>query len=177
MKKLYNFINRLLITSLITITTLILCKKNTKIKEYIKNNIFGINLNFASINNTYKKYFGTNIPFKELIEKEKTVFNEKIEYESKENYQEGVKLKVKEDYFVPALEDGIVVYIGEKEKYGNVVIINTKEGIDVWYGNLTNIGVNLYDYISKGELIGNSKEYLYLVFKKNGTIEDYEKYI
>ena len=177
MTKIYSFINRILITSLLTLIILISYKKSNNFKEYFKNNVFGVNFNFGEVNKLYNKYFGTDIPFKDILEKEKTVFNEKLEYSSKEKYYDGVKLKVSSDFFVPSLDDGIVVYVGEKENYGNVVIVNLSSGIDVWYGNLSNTGVNLYDFVSKGSLIGNTKDYLYLVFKKDGNILNYEDYI
>ena len=45
------------------------------------------------------------------------------------------------------------------------VIVETVDGIDIWYGNLSNINVKLYDYIDKGSLIGNCNNTLFLVHK------------
>lgn len=178
MSKIYNFINRLLITGLITVIVLICVKKNNNFKSYLTNEIMGVNFNFAYLNEIYNKYFGSNIPFKDLFDDNtQTVFNEKLEYNSKESYLDGVKLSVTSDYFVPSLNSGVVVFIGYKEGYGNVVIVNETNGIDVWYGNLFNIGVDLYQYVSSGSLIGNANDELYLVFKKDGKIVNYEDYI
>ena len=47
----------------------------------------------------------------------------------------------------------------------------------MWYGNLDNISVNLYDYLNKNTLIGSSKDSLYLVFQKNGEYLNYKDYI
>ena len=43
----------------------------------------------------------------------------------------------------------------------------------MWYGNLSNINVKLYDYIEKGTLIGNCNKTLYLIHKKDGKVLDY----
>ena len=81
------------------------------------------------------------------------------------------------DYLVPALDSGIVIFLGDKEGYGKTVIIQQENGIDVWYSNLKEINLQLYDYIKDGSLIGSVDEKLYLVFIKDGEILDYQKYI
>ena len=68
-------------------------------------------------------------------------------------------------------------YIGEKEEYGNTVIIQQIDGIDVWYGNISNTSIKLYDYVEKGNLLGECSNELYLVFKKDGNRLDYENRI
>ena len=94
----------------------------------------------------------------------------------KEEYKEGVKLKLQNN-LVPVSESGIVVFIGEKESFGNVVIIQRVDGIDQWYGGIINTNVKLYDYVEKGTLLGEINDYLYISFKKNGEVTDYEKYL
>ncbi len=46
-------------------------------------------------------------------------------------------------------ESGIVVYIGEKENYKQTVIVQQMNGVDVWYGNIKQANVKLYDYVEK----------------------------
>ena len=104
----------------------------------------------------------------------KPVFNEKLTYDSKEKYKDGLKLVVSDNYLVPNLEEGLVIFTGTKDGYGKVVIVSQVDGIDVWYGNIDNINVKLYDYIDKNSLIGNCNNELYLVFKKDGKILNYE---
>ncbi len=71
------------------------------------------------------------------------------------------------NYLVPALNSGIVVFLGDKEDYGNTVIIQQTDGTDVWYGNVDNASVKMYDYVESGSLIGEvTDEKLYLLFKK-----------
>ena len=108
----------------------------------------------------------------------KMVFNEKLTYLSKNKYLDGVKLKVNTNYLVPIIESGIVVYIGEKEGYGNTIIIQGADFTDIWYGNISNTNVSLYDYVDKGSFLGEANgEEIYLVFSQDGNILDYEKYI
>jgi hypothetical protein len=43
--------------------------------------------------------------------------------------------------------------------------------------NLKDINVNIYDYVEQGTFLGEVKdETLYLVFKKDGQIIDYQKF-
>ena len=176
---LYGFISKLLITIILTLITLILLKSNNKLKNFFYNKVYDNNISFATINKWYENHFGSSIPFKELVEKDtKAVFNNKLEYSKKEKYLDGVKLSVDKNYLVPILESGMVVYIGKKEGYGNTVIVQQVNGVDVWYGNINNPNVKLYDYVEKGKLLGDVKNNnLYLVFKKDGKVLSYEKNI
>lgn len=176
---LYGFISKLLITIILTLITLILLKSNNKLKTSFYNKVYDNNISFATINKWYENHFGSSIPFKELVEKDtKAVFNNKLEYSKKEKYLDGVKLSVDKNYLVPILESGMVVYIGKKEGYGNTVIVQQVNGVDVWYGNINNPNVKLYDYVEKGKLLGDVKNNnLYLVFKKDGKVLSYEKNI
>lgn len=176
---LYGFISKLLITIILTLITLILLKSNNKFKTFFYNKVYDNNISFATINKWYENHFGSSIPFKELVEKDtKAVFNNKLEYSKKEKYLDGVKLSVDKNYLVPILESGMVVYIGKKEEYGNTVIVQQVNGVDVWYGNINNPNVKLYDYVEKGKLLGDVKNNnLYLVFKKDGKVLSYEKNI
>ena len=49
--------------------------------------------------------------------------------------------------------------------------------MDIWYGNLQNVSVSLYDYIEADTVIGEvTNEYLYLVIKKDNEFIKYEDY-
>ena len=79
---------------------------------------------------------------------------------------------------MPNLEKGIVVYIGEKDKYQTVVMVENEEGIDTWYGNICNSSLKLYDNIDTTNYIGEScNNYIYLVFTKENTFLDYKQYL
>ena len=176
----YNCLNlsKLLLVIIFTLVTLIFLKKDTTFKEKFYKYIYEDSINFDKINEYYEKMFGSYIPFKENIENVTPVFNEELTFISSNKYLDGVKLTVEKNYLIPVLQSGLVVYIGEKEGYGNTIIVQGVDGIDIWYGNITNTSVSLYDYIDKKSLLGTSiDDTLYLVYKKDGEILNYEEYL
>lgn len=173
--KFSKFCSRFLVLGVFMLVLLILLKGNADFRGFIYKNVFQNNLSFAKINEVYEKVFGSSLPFKEDAQ---TVSLNKIEYTKSENYKDGVKLFVSNDYALPILNDGIVIFAGVKEGYGNTVIVQEADDTEVWYGNLKDIKVSMYDYLKKGEILGESNgEFLYMVFTKNGEILDYKKYI
>ena len=42
---------------------------------------------------------------------------------------------------------------------------------------IVNTDLKLYDYVQKGTLLGEVDKYLYLVYKKDGNILNYEEYL
>lgn len=170
-------IYKLLVLILITLITLIFLKTSITFKHLVYKYVYTENLSFASINKWYTSKFGNPLPFSYLLEENMPVFNEKLIYNGIEKYKDGVILDVSHDYMIPALDNGIVIFVGEKEGYGNTIIVQQENGIDVWYSNVCEANVKLYDYIKSGELIGNANDLLYLVFIKNGEVVNYEDYI
>ena len=71
----------------------------------------------------------------------------------------------------------MVVFIGNKENYGKTIIIEDLDGVDYWYGNISSTSLKLYDYVEKGNPVGEVKKDLYLVFSKDGKYLNYEEYI
>ena len=175
MKHIKIFISKTLITIIITLILLIIMKSSNSFKTNFYKYVYDTNFSFTKISNLYNKYFGSILEIPTI--KEQTVFNEKLNYKSKEKYFDGVKLYIDKNYLVNSLESGIVVFIGNKENYGNVVIIEQVNGIDVWYGNINNVSVKMYDYVSIGTYIGEANDYFYLVYKKDGKYLNYEDYI
>lgn len=175
----YKFGMKILFIILLTISTLIILKKYPNLKETFYKEVYEKNISFATINNYYKNIFGSPIPFSDYFEdKLKPVFNEKLSYYKSKDYLDGVKLTVDNNYLVPSFESGMVVFVGDKENYPNTVIIDQINGVSVWYSNIENITVNLYDYVDKGVLIGSTiNDELNLVYKKDGEILDYNDYI
>ena len=180
-KYLKSLVFKTLITIVLVLGVLIVTKTSDKYKAIIKQNVFDKNFSFAKVNEVYTKYLGSALPFKDLKifkEEVKPTFEEKLKYTETSKYLDGVKLTVEENYLIPIQESGLVVFSGEKEGYGNIVIIQQVNGVDMWYGNLNNINVKLYDYVEKGELLGEAKDKsLYLVYQKDGKYIDYKEYI
>ena len=170
------FFIKLLISIIITLIVLILIKSSSSFKTKFYKRVYSDNISFVKFKEIYNKYIGDSDIFNNVVKTE-TVFNEELSYKSKENYLDGVKLVVDSSYLVPINESGIVVFIGEKENYGNTVIIQRIDGIDEWYGNIDTVNVKLYDYVKEGELLGEVNNNLYLVYKKNGNVLNYEEYL
>ena len=174
-RRITNFINKLLISTIILLIGLIINKKNPTLTLKIKKYLYEENINFTKFKEKYNKYFGKYIGEKENVEE---VFTEKLEYKKKTMYKDGVKLETDEGYLIPALESGIVVYMGDKEDYGYTVIIEQINGISTWYSNINPKDIKMYDYVTKGDLIGETKDKtLYLLFEEKGKFLDYKKYI
>ena len=167
---------RLLIVLLLFLTALIACKCNSQIKDKVYKYLYTEDISFTKIKKIYNKYLGGIIPIKKEVDTEK-VFQEKLKYTDLSIYQDGIKLSVGNNYLVPALQEGMVVFVGDKENYGNTIIVEDLDGVRYWYGNITTSSLKLYDYIEKGSLIGETSTNLYLVFSKDDNYLDYEKYI
>lgn len=175
-----SWIKRLLIKTMVLtvifLITLILIKSNDKNKEWINKNILSKNISFAGIKSIYTKYLGSVLPFESYLNVE-PVFNEKLIYSDINKYKDGVSLTVTKNYLVPIQYSGIVVFIGDKEGYGNTVIIES-DNVTMWYCNINNPSVKLYDYVEGGKYLGETIDNkLYLLFEENGEIVDYKKYI
>ncbi len=176
---LFRYGNKILITVALVLITLIFTKISDANKTFINRHLFEQSFKFARVNYYYRKYFGNILPFQNIvIDTEKKVFNEKLVYKDANKYYDGAKLSVSKNYLIPVLESGIVVFIGNKENYGDTVIVQQTNGIDVWYGNVKNINASMYEYVEKGKLLGEvNGEELYLVFQKEGKYLNYKDFI
>lgn len=173
-----SHITKFLCMVILTLLCLIGLKKSETFKNVFYENVYGKNFSFVYVKEIYQKYFGSTLPIDKLLGKDtEPVFSETFSYKTKEDYLEGSKFTVDNAYLVPTLESGMVVFTGEKEGYGNTIIIQQVDGVDIWYSNVTS-NVKLYDYIEKGDVLGETNgNYLYMVIKKNGTAISYEEYI
>lgn len=172
------FLNRLLLTVVIVLISLIAIKKVPPAKKYIIENVYEKSFKFAKVKQIYEKYFGNLVPVDHIFKEELPVFNDTLTYTKSNIYKDGVVLSVSKNYMVPSIESGIIVFIGEKEGYGNTVIIEQVNGIEVFYSNIKAANLKLYDYVEKGSLIGEANdEKIYLVFSKEGKFLDYKDYI
>ena len=173
-------ISKVLLSIILFLLGMIFIKSNPNKKEILQSNIYEQSFPFQEVKLFYEKYFGNLLSIDKKLKKQETeaVFSEKITYEAMENYQNGVKLKVSTNYMVPVLESGVIVFIGEKEKVGNTVIVEQVDGVDAYYSNIKVDNRKLYDYVEKGELLGEVLDnQLFLAFQKKGEYLDYKDYI
>ena len=174
----YGFFIKIFICLIIFLSVLVFLKHDENGKQIIHKYLYENNISLPSINKWYKKYFGDITPFQNLVkDNTKLVFNEHLVYDNVSVYKNGIKLYVDKNYLVPIIESGIVVFIGNKEDYGKTVIIEQTDGVLVWYGNVDNINVSLYDYVSKGEFLAEASDSFYMVFQKDGKYIKHEDYL
>lgn len=178
-KWLTSILNRIFLSAIILLVCLCTIKINPTFKNWVDKQVYHTNFSFAKINKTYEKYFGSIFPLSKMgLDNTKSVFDEKLVYESKSDYKEGVKLVVGQNYLVPVLESGIVVFIGNKDNYGKTIIVQQVNGIDVWYVGVESSNLKIYDYIEKGSLLGESiSNEICLFYQKSGEFLNYQDYL
>ena len=117
LKKIFQYLTKILICSIIFLSLAILSKKNNTYKEHIKYELYENHLSFTKFKELYNHYLGGIFPLENIkIENNKLVFEEKIKYTSITPYEKGVALEVDPHYLIPNQESGVVVYVGEKSK-------------------------------------------------------------
>ena len=177
-KYLRSLILRSLFVLVLFLVLAIFSKSSNTYKDLIVTNLYEKNFSFTKVKNLYNKYLGGIIPLEKVTKEVTPVFNETLEYTSESIYYDGVKLEVTNNYLVPIIAEGMVIYIGEKENYGNVIIIEGLDGIKIWYGNIETTTVKLYDYVESGTYLVTTKDiYLYLVYSKDGQFLNYKEYL
>ena len=158
--------------------SLIYIKQNEDNKVNFEKIVYNNSLSFAKIYNTYKKYLGDAIPFKNIFkDNTKVVSSESISYSEITKKENGYLLSVSKDYIVNSIYAGIIIKIENDDKYKNIITIQDKNGLNISYGNLKEVSVKIYDYVDKGELLGNCDNNLYLIFEKDGKYLSYEEYL
>lgn len=175
-KSVSDFLLRTLIVGVITLVIMIVMKTNANFKTSFYKYVYDTNLSFDKFTNIYNKYFKDLHKVNEKSDS-KVVSSSKYAYDKIEKYKDGAKLTVGSNYSVPIKESGLVVFKGNKDGYGNVIIIQQINGIDMWYANISDSKYKLYDYVKKGDILGISNDYLYVVFKKSGKVLNYEDYL
>lgn len=168
-----NFVTKILLSVILCFLSLIYIKKDDNNLEKYKNFIFNRTFSFDKINRFLNKYLDKNIVNSKKSESI-MVFKTDEEIE-KIKYEHGVKLKYTENNPIELLESGIAVYVGEKENLGNTIIIQGIDGYDIWYSNVNNSNVKIYDYLEKNTIIGDTNE-LIITISKDGNYIDYDKY-
>lgn len=171
-----KLISKILLSVIFLLVSIIVIKSSSKGEEWFTNIVFKEQFNFTKFNEFYKKYFG-NLGDYTIPSETQSVFNEGISYKELDKYLNGVVLTVDKNYVVPAINSGIVVYIGDKDSLGNTLIVQGVDGVDVWYSNVSVSDLNLYDYVSKDTNIGVTlTDKLYITLEKDGSYLSYEDY-
>ena len=176
MKTIQKKLFKILLSTTIFLILAILCKENKKYHDKIHYHLYEESFNFNSIYNFYNKYLG-GIDFYINKENITPVLYERITYNKLEEYKDGIKLQTSNKYLVPNLKEGIITKIETKKDYNQTIVVKTKNNINIWYGNICNPTLKIYDSIKKGEYLGEScSNYIYIVYEKEGKYLNYKDY-
>lgn len=168
-KEIRDRISKILMLIIVFLLGMISTKVNPALKDLINKKVYTESIEFTKNRDLYQKYFGSIF----IKEKIKPVISDKLNYKEEKKYENGVLLTVDDNYSVPLIESGIIIYI-DNEK----IIVEQVDGVKASYSNLKNSNNKLYDYLEKGEIIGSTtKNNLYLSFEKEGVYLDYKKYV
>ena len=100
-KNKYNYVSllitRLLVATILLFISIIYTNKSSYNNKLFKKYFLSNNISFSKVYNLYNKYLGNLIPIKDNVE-EKTVFNEKIEYNDIKVFNNGYELYVNNNY-------------------------------------------------------------------------------
>ena len=165
-----SWLTKLLLSIIILLCSLIVCNFDSDIREEFTSEVLEKNLNFGLYNEYYKKYISKQ---DEVVEVSNVV-EEVNEYEEVDG-----RYKFKQDAESPviSLTPGIIVFNGTKEELGNTIIVQGNDGVDIWYSGVTLSGFSIYDYISKGDIIGSSNgDNILVSIVKDGELLKYEEY-
>ena len=173
--KLNMFVTKTLLSIIVVLAVLITSNYNSKFNLLMKEKVINSNWKFSYFNNKISSLFGKSvlaIPKETqsvFYEQEKTPLIKVIDDKSKLIYDTNTNIN--------AIQSGIVVFAGEKEGLGYTIIIQGIDECDIWYSNLINSNVKLYDYVEKGKIIGEVNNYLLIDIIKNKKHLNYEEYI
>ena len=176
-KYLKNLITRTLFCIILVLIAVIAIKVNNNYKDIINKYLFTDNFSFNKVNKYLGNNLGTIVPVVKtsdtLVFSSKELKNK--EYEIINDY---ALIKLDKNTPISSLCGGIVVFMGEKEGYGQSVVVEQINGIDVLYSNIESKNIKLYDYVEKGSLVGESNgESINIKIVKDGKSISYAEYI
>ena len=175
LKYVKGLISRVLVAVIFVLGSIIFTNVSDENKELYQKYVLEDSLEFTKINELYKSVFG-KVDVTDNSDKDEVVFGS-ITYTNVEPFKNGVKLTVGMNEVVNVITSGIVVFIGKKDDLGNTIIIQGNDGVDIWYSNITDSDIKVYDYVGAGSILGTSNgEDIYLTISKDGEFMSYEEY-
>lgn len=92
-------------------------------------------------------------------------------------FNSGIALAVAANTPVLVVGDGVVAFSGQQEGYGNLVVINHRQGLQTRYANLVNLSVRVGQTVRQGAQLGVIAEgstatgsYLYFEVRSNSDL-------
>ena len=177
-KYLSNLLSKFLLSIIFLMVSIILIKSNSNIKTFYQEDILTKQINFTKFNDFYTKYFGNILPdYTVPSVPTQMASNTEFDYNNGTPYLNGTKLETAENYPVPIITSGIIVFLGEKDSLGPTCIVQGIDGIDIWYSHIDTSSLNLYDYVTEGKILAPTESnYFYLTIDSNGNYLTYDTY-
>ena len=171
-----RIVSKLLLSIIFLLASIILINRSDKVKAFYQENIYTNSWSFTKFNSLYNKYFGSLVKDYQVPDTS-SVFNETLSYSHIEDYLNGSILSVSNNYMVPVIESGIIVYLGDKDALKNTCIVQGVDGVDIWYSNIDISKLTLMDYVNKGEFLSTTlSDRLYLTLERGNEYIKYEDY-
>ena len=173
-----NILSKFLLSIIFLMLSVILIKSNNNIRKFYQEDILTKQINFTKFNNLYTKYFGNILPdYTVPSVPTQMASNTEFDYNNGTPYLNGTKLETTENYPVPIITSGIIVFLGEKDSLGPTCIVQGIDGIDIWYSHIDTSSLNLYDYVTEGKILAPTESnYFYLTIDSNGNYLTYDTY-
>ena len=173
-----NLLSKFLLSIIFLMLSVILIKSNNNIRKFYQEDILTKQINFTKFNNLYTKYFGNILPDYTVPNVPTQIAsNTEFDYTNGTPYLNGTKLETTENYPVPIITSGIIVFLGNKDDLGPTCIIQGVDGVDIWYSHIDISSLNLYDYVTEGKILAPTEsDYFYLTIDSNGTYLTYDTY-
>jgi len=171
-----KYLNSLFIRTFIALILLFLCSYLLRYNYYYDEIYASVHtdvLDFSYIKSKTRFFIGHILGKRNAF-----VSSNTLQYKEIKKAFNGVKLTTDRHYVVNALKSGTVIFIGNKENLGNTIIIEGEDGVNIWYSNLENISIHLYDYVEASSILGSTiEDYLYITLTKDDDYLDYEEYL
>ena len=171
-KSIKKKINQLLLMVIVFLLGMISVKVFPNMESFLRENIYEKSFSFLKIRDIYNRYFESNISNKEDV----AVFAPTFHYLKLEEKEDGVLLTVDENSTIPMFRDGLIVYIGEEDGKSSV-IVDQVDGVSVMIKDIHIKDHKIYDYLEKGEILGEvNNNTVFISFKKNDENVSYKEY-
>lgn len=172
-----NLLSRILVSIIIVLLCIIGIKHDSANKDLINKYIFDNTFDFIKTKKILEDNIGQFVPTPKT-ESKLVVSSSNLGQNKYEIIGDKTKFAVSMNTPVSTLCGGIVVFMGEKDDLGYTIIVQGNDGVDIWYSNITNSNLKLYDYVEKDTLVGESiSHFVILKFSKEGKFLTYEEYI
>ncbi|MCP8617008.1 M23 family metallopeptidase [Salirhabdus salicampi] len=164
--RVHSFILKLLLACILFFGTAILFRLDGPVfqkTQAIALNALTEEFPFAKVQAWYRDYFGAPLaiidtpPSNEVAEGTNYDFILPVMGNISETFQQngkGIFIETDGKTNVSAMDNGTVIFAGNKNDTGKTVIIQHDDGSESTYGNLTNIKVYHYQFVTSNQVIG-----------------------